>query len=332
MNLSAQVPLLSTSKIEVDISNNPQANKKAVESDNEVFFFMPNSPSQRSLMDIQLPDSPTFARVLLMAFFPCFVAPICSPEKRQEFWRVPRTVTFLMCLIQIIMFCIALGLDGFESPQNNWLLGPTGDALVELGAKQGPLMRYDYEIWRYFTPIFLHAGIIELVINIFGQMRMGLYLERKWKWYIFVCIYVLSGIGGIALSCDAQPNIISVAASASFMGVMGAYCAEIQLTWFKMEGWQKRMNLSVCLSFIIITFLEGLGHNYVDSFAHLGGLAIGLIQGYSLFGLQYARRWNPRKARAIPGIGIICLLAYFIITVSLFYTIVPVNEDTYAVN
>ena len=103
MNLSAQVPLLSTSKIEVDISNNPQANKKAVESDNEVFFFMPNSPSQRSLMDIQLPDSPTFARVLLMAFFPCFVAPICSPEKRQEFWRVPRTVTFLMCLIQVFI-------------------------------------------------------------------------------------------------------------------------------------------------------------------------------------------------------------------------------------
>ena len=108
MNLSAQVPLLSTSKIEVDLSNNPQANKKSIESDNEVFFFMPNSPSQRSLMDIQLPDSPTFARVLLMAFFPCFVAPICSPEKKQEFWRVPRTVTFLMCLIQVCIYCFSL--------------------------------------------------------------------------------------------------------------------------------------------------------------------------------------------------------------------------------
>lgn len=223
------------------------------------------------------------------------------------------------------MFGVSLGLEGFEDPQSNWLLGPTEDALVTLGAKEGALIKNKYELWRLFTAIFLHAGIIQIIANIFGQLRMGLYLEKKWKWYVFITIYFMSGVAGLCLSCDMQPNSISVGASAAFMGVMGAYLAQLHLTWFKMEGWQKRMNISVCFAFIIITFLEGIGHNNVDTTAHFGGLAMGLIQGYSLFGLQYARRWNPRRARAVPVLGIICIIIYFVVTLTVFYTVVPVN-------
>lgn len=225
------------------------------------------------------------------------------------------------------MFGVSLGLEGFEDPKENWLLGPPADSLVELGAKQGSLMKYRYEMWRYITPIFLNAGIIQLLINLFGHFRMGLYLERKWKWYVFTVIYFVSGTAGIAFSCDIQPNAVSVGASAAFIGLMGAYFAQLHLTWFKMEGWQKRMNISVCLVFIIITFLEGIGSNCVNTSAHLGGLFMGLLQGYSLFGLQYARRWNPSRARAVPVLGIVCCIAYFIATVTLFYTVVPVTEQ-----
>ena len=69
------------------------------------------------------------------------------------------------------MFVVALGLDGFAPASENWLLGPTTESLVTLGAKDPGEMRYNYEVWRYITPIFLHAGVIQLVVNIFGQLR-----------------------------------------------------------------------------------------------------------------------------------------------------------------
>ena len=289
-------------------------------------------------MDIELPERPPIWRILVMACLPCLLPPLCTSERKQEYRKTPRSAIFILSLVQvscyyrfpvdllsydqIIMFTVSLGLGGFAPPKENWLLGPTTESLVTLGAKDAAKMRYDYQVWRFFTPIFLHAGVVELAINLFGQMRMGLYLERKWKWYLFATIYILSGMGGVALGCDLQPNQVSVSASSAFQGVMGAYFAQLHLTWFKIEGWQKRMNLTVCLLFISATFLESLGSNNVDVSGHFGGLLIGIILGYSFFGLQFARRWSPRKARAVPVFGIFLLLAFFASTIACFYTVI----------
>ena len=226
------------------------------------------------------------------------------------------------------MFCIALGLGGFGPPRENWLLGPTNCILLELGAKQGYRMKIEYQVWRFFTPIVLHSGVIQLFINIFGQLRMGLFLERKWGWYVFFMIYLISGMAGISISCVLRPNSTGTAATAAFIGVLGAYLAQLQMTWYKLEGWQKRINVSICVLFIIITIAEGLGRNFVDTSANVGGLIIGMIQGYSIFGKDFVQRWYPRQANLVLFIGYFCILIYFIVTIAIFYTFSEIDLST----
>lgn len=51
--------------------------------------------------------------------------------------------------------------------------------------KIGYAIKEDNEIYRYVTPIFLHSGFLQLFINLFAQLRMGLYLERRWGTLFF---------------------------------------------------------------------------------------------------------------------------------------------------
>ena len=36
------------------------------------------------------------------------------------------------------------------------------------------------QLWRFVTPIFLHAGVIHIASNLVMQLRLGLYLEIEW--------------------------------------------------------------------------------------------------------------------------------------------------------
>jgi hypothetical protein len=43
--------------------------------------------------------------------------------------------------------------------------GPSQEALVKLGAKDTEKIK-DGQFWRLFTPIFLHVGIVRLLLSI----------------------------------------------------------------------------------------------------------------------------------------------------------------------
>ena len=220
---------------------------------------------------------------------------------------------------------VAVGMGGITDLTNNWLIGPDYCTFIEVGAKYGYDIKNHYEIWRFVTPIFLHSGALQLLINLFAQLRMGLYLERRWGWLKFTSMFFISSIAGVVLSCCIVPNSIGVAASASVMGMMGGYLAQLNMTWHKLEGWQKRINLSLCVIIIMITFATGIGPNYVDSTANLGALIMGMALGYSIFGREYARQ-NSRLATSISFFAALFVILYFILGISIFFLIIPASE------
>ena len=52
-------------------------------------------------------------------------------------------------------------------------LGPPTGALIDMGAKYGPLVKYKYQVWRLITPIFLHGSIFHIFFNLFIQFLIG---------------------------------------------------------------------------------------------------------------------------------------------------------------
>ena len=68
------------------------------------------------------------------------------------------------------------------------------------------LKGFPYQLYRFFAPIFLHAGIIHLILNLFNQLVIGIPLERKFGSIRIAIIYILSGIGGILLSAVGLPQ------------------------------------------------------------------------------------------------------------------------------
>ena len=82
-------------------SSQPPSSPQKHESKEDVFFFAPDTPSQRSLMDVKLPDRPNICRIAIMACLPCLDFPLCTEEKKQEFKKVPRSLILIVSLAQV---------------------------------------------------------------------------------------------------------------------------------------------------------------------------------------------------------------------------------------
>eukprot|EP01113_Clastostelium_recurvatum_P036616 TRINITY_DN5253_c0_g1_i2.p1 TRINITY_DN5253_c0_g1~~TRINITY_DN5253_c0_g1_i2.p1 ORF type:complete len:335 (-),score=49.50 TRINITY_DN5253_c0_g1_i2:80-994(-) len=251
---------------------------------------------------------------------PCFVGPLWSPEKKKEYIGFMKSFCFVVSIIQIIMFIIELGFGGIVSTSINPTFGPDSGTLIMLGAKYAPLMRWNYQVFRFITPIFLHAGILHIIFNLWGQLRTGVYLERQWGTLKLISVYFITGIAGNLMSSLVQPTRVSVGASGAIMGLMGTYSAELLWAGHQMDPRQRRVAMGSAVLFIVVTMLFSFSP-YIDWSAHLAGVVIGFIYGTLLF----ARDSNYRLIARFGIIVCSVLLAFFFIGgFALFYTVVDV--------
>lgn len=99
------------------------------------------------------------------------------------------------------------------------MFGPPSNTLIMMGGMNIVFIKAG-EFWRFLTPIFLHAGIIHLAMNLFAQLRFGLFLERQWNMFRYIPVYLISGIGGCLLSALwnlNNPATVSVGASGAIV-------------------------------------------------------------------------------------------------------------------
>ena len=54
--------------------------------------------------------------------------------------------------------------------------------------------------YRFFSPIFIHAGVIHIVVNMLAHFQAGSELERDMGFLAFGFLYLASGTWGFALS------------------------------------------------------------------------------------------------------------------------------------
>ena len=92
--------------------------------------------------------------------------------------------------------------------------------LIRFGAKVNSLI-LEGEWWRLFTPIFVHIGLLHLVMNSIALYFLGVFTERIFGNVRFVFIYLFAGVAGTLSSLLFSPSI-SAGASGAIMGLFGA--------------------------------------------------------------------------------------------------------------
>lgn len=164
-----------------------------------------------------------------------------------------------------------------------WLLmeasgGSTRTAvLVRFGAKVNTLINGG-EVWRLFTAMFLHIGLIHLAINSYSLYVMGTLLEPLLGWRRYLAVYVLAGLCASLASYWFNPRALSAGASGAIFGLVGA----VGMFFFlhrKVFGEAARRMLMNIAVIAAINLFFGLSASGIDNFAHIGGFAGGLVLG-----------------------------------------------------
>ena len=104
--------------------------------------------------------------------------------------------------------------------------GALGDpgTLVAWGGSIGPRTT-NGEWWRLVTSLFVHTGLLQLVVNMLGLLQIGLLLERLVGRVALVAVYVLAGVFASLVSLSASPVDVSVGASGAIFGMYGLLLA-----------------------------------------------------------------------------------------------------------
>jgi rhomboid protease GluP len=186
-------------------------------------------------------------------------SPPAPVDKRPIWSRFPGT--FILITITLIVF-----IGQFVSIQ---LLG--SDQLLELGAKSRPEIQSG-QIWRFFTPIFLHIGLAHIFVNMYSLYAIGPAVERFFGTPRFILTYLLAGFSGVIFSLAFSP-FPSAGASGAIFGMLGALAAFL----YRHRSLFGRFGRLQLRQIILVAFLNlGLGlMPGIDNWGHLGGLIAG---------------------------------------------------------
>jgi rhomboid protease GluP len=135
------------------------------------------------------------------------------------------------------------------------------------------------EYWRLFTAMFLHVGIVHLLLNSLGLFIFGPQVESLYGRYRFIIIYVLAGLCGSVASFLLNRIVVGAGASGAIFGILAALTAFL-VARRRETGEYGRQTLMGLLVLAGINLMLGFTLPGIDNFAHMGGFAGGFVLGY----------------------------------------------------
>lgn len=208
-------------------------------------------------------------------------------------------ITYLIMLVCVILF-ISMYIFGDGSTYTRTLIRFGANAVAY--TKRG-------EYFRLFTSIFLHAGIIHLLCNMYSLYVIGPQVESFYGKLKYLFIFLFSGICGSILSVAfSGNNAVSIGASGAIFGLLGS------MVYF---GYHYRVYLgnvlkSQIIPIIFLNLLIGFTFSGIDNFAHIGGLIGGVFASMAV--------GVPDKSKTVDKAnGCIVLLIYLVFLIYLAF-------------
>lgn len=143
------------------------------------------------------------------------------------------------------------------------------------GAKENARI-YAGEWWRFVTPIFLHGGFEHLLVNSLSLFWFGFSMERLYGSRRYLLLYLFAGAVSFMVSYWRSPYP-SLGASGAIFGLVGAGLAFPLRYRDKIPEQARSRILSQLLTMAAINLGVGFTLKQVDNWAHLGGLAGGVV-------------------------------------------------------
>lgn len=173
-------------------------------------------------------------------------------------------LTYGLLAANVLMYLIIKFISSRNGVSYGSLLGP-------FGAKINSLI-LEGQYWRFFTPMFLHADEVHLIVNCYSLYVLGTQVEKLYGHARFAAIYLVSGIMGCIASFAFSINQ-SVGASGAIFGLLGA------MLFFavKRPSLLKSRFGANLITMLVINLTYGFMNSQIDNHAHLGGLIGGFL-------------------------------------------------------
>jgi rhomboid protease GluP len=166
-----------------------------------------------------------------------------------------------------VLFYIYTALEGGS------FLNTSGDMIWVYGQVNG-LVISNGQYYQLITSMFVHANIAHLAGNMLFLLIFGLRGEEMFSLPEFLSIYFLGGLTGNLLSLLLlPPNVPSVGASGAIFALFGAAVI------YTRRSFRQSIIGALIYAFFLLFLSSGPS---VNNFAHIGGLATGLVIGYVL--------------------------------------------------
>lgn len=196
--------------------------------------------------------------------------------------------------------------------------------LINYGAKYNPAIVQQHEYWRFVTPMFLHANLLHLGLNMLNLLMLGIFLERLLGHTRYTFIYIITGIISVLASFYFAPEEVSLGASGAIFGLVGVFSIFV-ITHRRAFPFGGLFSILYLIVIIGINLGVGFMITNVDNYAHFGGLISGCLLGLWFSPLyrssssytvvdshSLARRW-PLALLTILGTLVLTVISLYLV-------------------
>ena len=197
---------------------------------------------------------------------------IAEKDRHRHFRNAP--AVFVLILLNAAAFIFEISFGNWTDPE----------VLHQLGALEPYAVVMQGQYWRLFTALFLHAGFLHLLFNLFALYVLGPPLERSIGALRFAICYLISGLissaGVVVLTVIGIVQVAQlVGASGCIMGIVGAWAGFLLRHRHAPHAKQRLGNV---LMIVAIQTAFDLSTPQVSMAAHLCGLFSGVVLGFAL--------------------------------------------------
>ena len=125
--------------------------------------------------------------------------------------------------------------------------------------------------WRLVTHLFLHIGLLHLLVNMWSLWIVGQLLERLTGHTAMAIVYLFAGIAGGMASLAFHPQVVSAGASGAIFGLIGALFGLLLHARDVVPPAQLQPLRNWVIAIVIFNVFFGLSVPGIDNAAQLAG-------------------------------------------------------------